>query len=126
VGGLTLDSGALIAFERNDRRMMAHLKEAARRDADLTVPSAVVAEVWRGGPRSARVALLLDACSVQPLTDACARSAGEALAAVRGSGTIDAIVMASAAQRGDAVLASDEEDLQRLARHFARVRVIPL
>jgi hypothetical protein len=49
--------------------------------------------------------------------------AGEALAAVPGATAIDAIVMASAAQRGDAVFTSDVEDLDRLRRHFPDVRV---
>lgn len=38
--------------------------------------------------------------------------------------TVDAIVMASAARRGDVVLTSDVADLERLARHFKSVRVL--
>lgn len=75
--GLTLDSGALIVFERSDRRVIAHLKEAAQRGAELTVPTVVTAEVWRGGSRSARVARLLRACSIEALSEALAREAGE-------------------------------------------------
>jgi hypothetical protein len=47
--------------------------------------------------------------------------AGEALAAVAGSTAIDAIVMASAAQRGDLVYTSDIDDLERLRVHFSAV-----
>ncbi len=123
MAGVTLDSGALIAFERRERRLLVHLKEAQSRGLDLTVPTVVVAEAWRGGPRSARISMLLSACIVEPLLEGLARSAGEAMAAVRGSTPIDAIVMASAATRNDRVLTTDPEDLQRLRKTFATVRV---
>ena len=57
------------------------------------------------------------------------KSAGEALASLRKAGavdagvTIDAIVMASAARRGDSVFTSDVEDLQRFGRYFPNVRL---
>ena len=53
-----------------------------------------------------------------------AQRAGEALAAVRRSTPIDAIVMASAASRGDVVYTSDVDDLTRLQLHFPGVRVL--
>lgn len=124
MAGVTLDSGALIAFERGDRRVLIHLKELQLRDADLTVPSVVLAEVWRGGRRSARVAALLGACRIDPLHEDQARRAGEALAAVEEAAVIDAIVMASAARRGDHVLTSDVDDLNRLRAQFPGVRVV--
>jgi predicted nucleic acid-binding protein len=126
VGGLTLDSGALIAFERGERRVLVHLKEAERRGYELTVPTAVVAEVWRGGARSARVAALFAACSVEPLNDQVARVAGEAIGAVDGAGVVDAVVMSSAARRGDRVLTSDHRDLARLRARFPDVTLIRL
>jgi hypothetical protein len=55
---------------------------------------------------------------------ALARIAGTALKATRGGNAIDAIVMASAAQRGDVVYTSDVPDLQALARSFPEVRVL--
>ncbi len=33
------------------------------------MPTVVIAEVWRGGPRSARLTLLLEACLVEPLVE---------------------------------------------------------
>jgi predicted nucleic acid-binding protein len=124
LAGLTLDSGALIAVERADRRAMAHLKEALQRGAELTVPTVVIAETWRGGAKSARVARLLRACRIDPLTDEQARAAGEAMAAIRKASTIDAIVMASASARRDRVLASDVDDLTRLRAYFPEVTVL--
>ncbi len=126
MAGVTLDSGALIAFERGDRSMVAHLKEATLRGSSLTVPSVVIAETWRGGARSARIASLLQACQVELLDEALARLAGEARGKTKGAGVIDAIVMGSAARRGDIVLTSDLDDLLRLRAHFPTVRVVAL
>ncbi len=49
---------------------------------------------------------------------------GEALAAVKGATLVDAVVMASAATRGDIVYTADVTDLERLRRHFPGVRVL--
>ncbi len=124
MAGLTLDSGALIGFERNDRRVLAHLKAELLAGSDITVSAVVVAEVWRGGRRSARVARLLATVIIDPIGETLARTAGEALARVAEAGTIDALVMASAAQRGDRVLTADFEDLERLRAFFPGVKVL--
>jgi hypothetical protein len=56
--------------------------------------------------------------------------AGEALASVpatrrrRGPGVVDAIVMASAASRGDVVYTTDVDDLESLQAFFPGVRVL--
>jgi hypothetical protein len=50
--------------------------------------------------------------------------AGEAVARVAGATAIDAIVMASAAARGDTVFTSDVDDLERLRAFFPNVRVL--
>jgi hypothetical protein len=68
---------------------------------------------------------VLRAARVEELTDGLARTAGEALASVPAE-AIDAIVMASAARRGDAVITSDPDDLRALSDHFRSVRVVPL
>ncbi len=124
MAGLTLDTGALVGFERSDRRTLIHLKHAQLLGFELTVPTPVIAEAWRGGPRSARISSLLDACVIEPLFVDLARLAGEATAAVRGATVVDAIVMASAARRGDRVLTSDFDDLDRLRSYFPNVRLL--
>ena len=124
MAGLTLDSGALIAFERNDRRLVTFLKEAITAGADLVVPTVVVAETWRGGTHSARIAWLLSACLLEPIDEPLARAAGEALGRISGAGAIDAIVMAVAARQTRAVLTSDVQDLERLSTCFPDVRVL--
>jgi hypothetical protein len=67
---------------------------------------------------------ILASVDVEPLTTGLAKVAGEALAAVHEATIVDAIVMASAAARGDIVYTSDVEDLERLRRHFPGVRVL--
>lgn len=124
MAGVTLDSGALIGFERSDRRVLVHLKNAEVQGLSMTVPTPVIAEAWRGGARSARIAKLLEALVVEPLYEDVARIAGEAVGKLKGGGVIDAIVMASAASRGDRVLTSDWEDLDRLRTCFPAVRLL--
>ncbi|HEX5656399.1 MAG TPA: PIN domain-containing protein [Polyangiales bacterium] len=123
MNGLTLDTGALIALERKDQRTSALIAIAHRKQQVITVPAPVVVEWWRGqrGP----VANLLDALVVEPLTLPLARLAGAALGAcASGPSTTDAVVMASAAQRGDAVLTGDFADLQKLQTVFTSVRLL--
>lgn len=104
--------------------MLARFATWTDADAIVTVPSVAVAEWWRGqkGP----TARLLDAFTVKPTTRSLATIAGEALAELRlgSEDTIDAIVMASAASRGDTVYTSDFDDLTRLATYFPGVRVL--
>jgi len=121
--GLTFDTGALIALERNRRRMNIVLAAALQRSAVITVPTVVVAEWWRG-QRSATARDILTSVDVEPLSVLLAQRAGEALAVVGGSNTIDAVVMASAASRGDIVYTSDVGDLMKLGQHFPEVRVL--
>jgi len=120
--GLTFDTGALIALERRRPRMRAVLEHALATDQPITVPADVVGEWWRGCT-DLREAILASV-DVEPLTAGLAKIAGETLAAVREATLVDAIVMASAASRGDIVYSSDVDDLERLRRHFPGVRVL--
>jgi predicted nucleic acid-binding protein len=120
---ITFDTGALIALEGRSARMLRVVDAAVQGDKRITVPTVVVAEWWRGRP-SKRMAQLLASVELEPLSVQLAGIAGEALAAVRTATTIDAIVVASAAQRGDTIFTADVEDLDRLARHFRGVRVL--
>ena len=122
VRGITLDTGALVAIERKKQRGTQLVELARRRLAVLSVPVPVVTEWWRG--RNDVRERILDAVNVEPLTLAVAKSAGEALAKVPRSTAIDAIVMAFAAARGDAVFTGDTDDLERLRAFFPSVRVL--
>jgi predicted nucleic acid-binding protein len=120
--GITFDTGALIALERRGQRIRKVLERATEQKVRITVPAAVVTEWWRS--RNDVRELILTGVRVEPLSESLAKVAGEALAAVKGATAIDAIVMASAAQRGDVVYTADVSDLAKLAGYFRAVRVL--
>ena len=122
MGTLTFDTGALIALERRSQRITDILARARAREDTVVVPQVVLAEWWRARTdwREAILAMVV----VEPLSDARAKLAGEALARIPRATAIDAIVMASAASRGDVVFTSDCEDLERLRAFFPSVRVL--
>src|SRR5687768_1578296 len=120
--GLTFDTGMLIALERRSQRAWHVYREARSMKARITVPSVVIAEWWRG--RSDAREQVRSGLLVEALSESLARTAGEALAGVRASTAVDAIVMASAASRGDVVYTSDFRDLERLRAFFPGVRVL--
>jgi hypothetical protein len=102
---------------------MARVYAAAVADGlPVTVPAVVIAEWWRG--RSDARELILRGVRVESTTPDVARLAGEALAVVPGASAIDAIVMASAARRGDLVYTSDFGDLDSLRTFFPTVRLL--
>lgn len=122
--GATFDTGALIALERRDLRMVLRLRVLHQSGVPITIPMNAVVEWWRKGHRQSSILAL---GTVEPLTEAIARAAGEALAKVKGAAPVDATVMASAATRGDRVFTSDPTDMQRLQRHFRSVvDIIPV
>jgi hypothetical protein len=122
MAGLTFDTGALIALERRRHRMRRVFATAVQDEVSVTVPVAVVAEWWRR--RTDLAEDILASVDVEPMDQRLAKAAGEALAAVPGATVVDAIVMASAARRGDVVYTSDFEDLSKLQTHFKSVRLL--
>lgn len=116
---LVLDAGALAALERNERPMWIRLK-AAQSDGDLPRTHAgVLGQVWRGGPRQARLAQALGGIDVRPLDEAMGRRAGRILAAAGLSDVIDAAVVLLA-EDGDEIVTVDHSDLNQLATASGR------
>ncbi len=124
MAGLTFDSGVLISLERRQQRATDVFRVAVARQLRITVPAPCVTEWWRG--RTDFREKLLFSVHVEPLDAELARLAGTALAKVKGATAIDAIVMASAALRGDLVYTSDFDDLDRLRGCFPGVRVLKI
>jgi hypothetical protein len=117
---LVLDSGALIALERNQRSMWRRLKAMQLAGSVPTSHGGVVGQVWRGhGPRQALLAKALDGVDVRPLDDALGRVAGELLARCGGGDVIDAALVLLA-DDDDRIVTSDPEDLERLAAALGR------
>jgi hypothetical protein len=113
---LVLDSGALVALERNDRAMWVRLKTACVDGTEVLSHGAIIGQVWRsGGPRQALLARALASVDVRPLDEELGRAAGSLLAKTGGRDVIDAAVVAMA-RSGDVILTSDPGDLAPLAR----------
>jgi hypothetical protein len=121
--GLTLDAGALIAADRDDRRFWAYWRRALELGVVCTVPSPALAQAWRG-PRNARLASLLAGCRVEPLTEPLARRAGELCGRSGTADIVDAAVVVSAASRGDEIVTSDVADIRRLVDASGRRLVV--
>jgi len=124
---LVLDSGALIALEKNDRAMWRRLKSSLVTGEAPVSHGGVIAQAWRGGgPRQALLAKALAAIDVRGLDESLGLAAGELLARAGGNDVIDAAVVLLAYD-GDDIVTSDIEDLQPLAaqlgRHVEIVRV---
>jgi hypothetical protein len=120
--GLTFDTGMLIALDRKKQRAWLVYRTAVNEKVRITVPTAVIAEWWRG--RTDAREYVRSGLVAELLTEPLARLAGEALARVHDATIVDAIVMASAASRGDVVYTSDFEDLEKLRVFFPSVRVV--
>lgn len=124
MAGLTYDSGALIAAERNDRRLWSMHIRAVDRGEPPVVPTVILAQVWRGGPQ-VLLSRLLRGCRIEPLVHSAARQAGFALARSGTQDVADAVVVVSAMERGDTLVTSDHADLDRIARGLgSRLNII--
>jgi predicted nucleic acid-binding protein len=120
--GLTFDTGALIALERRRQRIARIFTTAVIDGLVVTVPSVVIGEWWRG--RTDAREQILRGLRIERIDTDLAKAAGEATSEVRGATLVDALVMASAARRGDVVYTSDFNDLSRLCAYFPGVRVL--
>lgn len=114
MAGLTLDTGALIAYEREKERIREILTVAYARGLVPTIPAVALAEVWRGDAKDARVARLLKTCSIENIDERIARAAGSLRRTTPGANTIDACIAVGVRRRGDAIATSDPGDMRAL------------
>lgn len=112
---LVLDTGALIAVERDDAIMRVVLGRANEAGFLLVVPSTVVAQAWRDGRRQARVARLVTGADVPALDGAAARAVGLLLARSGTADVVDGHVALCALQWRATVVTSHPGDIARLA-----------
>lgn len=125
---VTLDTGALVAMERQKQRGTMLLRAAREQRAQLLATTPVVAEWWRG--RSDVRDRIMGSVTLVPFPVRAAEAAGVVLGKmagerVRANLSVDVMVMAFAAIFGGAlVYTSDVADLERIAPHFPGVRVL--
>lgn len=119
MSAIVYDAGALIAAERNDRRVWADHKARLELGIHPLVPSGVVAQVSRS-PRQVQLRRLLRGCEIVPFLESDAHAAGRLLGLARTSDVVDGSVVALAAARGARILTGDRRDLERLVRATGR------
>lgn len=114
--GVTLDTGALIGLDRNDRRVLALLARAQERSARVTIPATALAQAMRAPARQARLARLVrqSTTDVVTLDRVDATGVGRLLAASGTADVVDGHVVLCARRAGQAVATSDPDDLRHL------------
>ena len=124
---VVLDTGALLAVERGDRRMWTYLAGMRRLGVPVMTHGGVVGQAWRGGSgQQVPLARVLATVEVLPLDDELGRRSGVLLGRSGTADVIDAAVMAIA-RDGDDIVTSDPRDLGLLAdaagAHVELIRV---
>ncbi len=114
--GVTLDAGALIAVDRNDRRVVVLLARAAETGSRVTIPASALAQAIRRPERQARLARLIrqPTSDVVPLDRVDSVSVGRLLAASGTADVVDAHVVVCARRAAQRVVTSDPADLSTL------------
>jgi hypothetical protein len=122
---MTMDAGALIAVDRNDRRVLVLLARAHETGSRVTVPASALAQAVRRPEQQARLARLLrqPTTDVVPLDRVDATNVGRLLAASGTSEVVDAHVVICARRAGQQALTSDPDDLRAL---YPTIRVVPV
>jgi len=124
VAGVTYDTGALLAADRDSRGLWALHAGYLREEVVPSVPAPVLAQAWRGGARQARLARLLRMCDVEPMSEDQARKVGILAGVASHDDIVDVAVVEGAIRRGDAVVTSDAAHIRKIAtRAGATVRI---
>ena len=128
--GFVCDAGALIALERRSAFMIGILNEALHGTIEVVLPRTVIAQVWRGTPRQANVGRLVSAglrrgspVVIDELTGERAREIGIKIGQASHPDIVDVHVALAAAERGHAVLTSDDADISKVNRDLILVHV---
>jgi len=108
-----LDAGFLISIDRSDQTAHAFLTAASRSETALHTTHPVVGQVWRNGPRQARLAAFLKTITIHPLDDG--RPIGQLLAQTGSTDVVDAHLVITAVRLGDDILTGDPDDLTTLS-----------
>ena len=125
MNGITLDAGALIALDRNDRRIIAVIERCTDRGMRITIPAAALAQAMRNPVKQARLSRLIRQPETQlvSLDGRDATAVGLLLAKTGTSDVVDAHVVVCARRADQAVFTSDPDDLRRLAPELTVIEV---
>lgn len=128
--GFVCAAGAFIALERRSAFMIGILDEALHGTIEVVLPRTVIAQVWRGTPRQANVGRLVSAglrrgspVVIDELTAERAREIGVKIGQTSHPDIVDVHVALAAAERGHAVLTSDDADIAKVNRDLVLVHV---
>ena len=128
--GLVLDAGALRALEGHDVALAVALRTAQKLNLAIRIPATALAQVWRGGPRSAPLARLLkQPATVVAVDERAARQIGEFVARLRlpdeaRIDVVDAHVALTTRATKSLVWTSDPEDMARYGVDSRQIRKI--
>ncbi len=113
LGTCVCDAGALIAIERGTEQARAFLR---RRVGPIVIPATVLAQVWRGHGRQARLATFIGAkdTTIESLDELDAKAVGSILGRTATSDVVDASVVLAARKYAAVVITSDASDLRRI------------
>jgi len=131
VRGFVFDAGAFIALERGAPLLLGILEEVLHGTVQVVLPRTVIAQVWRGGPRQANVGRLISAGGrgrdgpviIDELTAERAKQIGVTIGKISHPDIADVHVALAAAERGHAVLTSDDADIAAVGLPLVLVHV---
>ena len=124
MGGVTYDTGALVAGERDNRRMWALHAGYLAEEVIPTVPAPVLAEAWRGGSRQASLSRFLRMCDTEPMSEDQAKNVGVLAGKSDHDDIVVVCVVEGAVRRGDAVVTSNATHIRTIADAAgARLRI---
>lgn len=112
--GVTYDTGALIAADRNDRAMWALHAGFMAEEVTPTVPAPVLAEAWRGGSRQANLARFLSLCVIENMDADQAKTVGTLAGRASHDDVVDVTVVEGAIRRRDGIVTSDASHMRKI------------
>ena len=124
-GGVTFDAGALIALDRNDRRVLTLVARTRERGMRITVPATALAQAIRNPARQVRLSRFIRqvGTNLVALDGKDATEVGLLLARTGKSDVVDAHVVVCARRASQAVVTSDHDDLKKLAPEIPAIVV---
>ena len=127
MNGVTYDTGALVAADRNDRHMWALHAGFLAEEVSPTVPAPVLAEAWRGGSRQANLARFLALCSLEPLSERHAKAVGVLAGKADHDDIVDVTVVEGAIRRHDAIVTSNRTNIRKITDAVrAKIAIEPI